>query len=179
MNGRLARSLVVVASCHHGNTEKVAAALASTLGAEVLRPRDVDPGRLGEYDLVGFGSGIDSDRHYAALLDLADRLPNVDQKKAFIFSTCGIPVSVAGADSITKYSAKSHSALREKLVSRGYSIVGEYSCAGFNTNSFLKLFGGVNKGRPNAEDLGRAEEFARACLPRALDPFPPRQQPGG
>jgi hypothetical protein len=29
------------------------------------------------------------------------------------------------------------------------------------TNSFLKLFGGLNKGRPNAEDLKHAEEFAQ------------------
>jgi hypothetical protein len=33
-------------------------------------------------------------------------------------------------------------------------------CPGFNTNSFLKFFGGINKGRPNANDLKRAEEFA-------------------
>jgi len=34
-------------------------------------------------------------------------------------------------------------------------------CPGFNTNSFLKFFGGINKGRPNASDLKRAEEFAK------------------
>jgi hypothetical protein len=28
-------------------------------------------------------------------------------------------------------------------------------------NSFLKLLGGLNKGRPNAEDLKHAEEFAQ------------------
>jgi hypothetical protein len=39
-------------------------------------------------------------------------------------------------------------------------IIDEFICAGFNTNSFLKLFGGINKGRPNVEDLRRAEEFA-------------------
>lgn len=50
--------------------------------------------------------------------------------------------------------------LKEKLLSKGYSVVGEFSCAGFNTNSFLKYIGGINKGRPNAEDLKRAEEFA-------------------
>jgi hypothetical protein len=32
---------------------------------------------------------------------------------------------------------------------------------GHNTNSFLKVFGGINKGRPNAEDLRHAEEFAQ------------------
>jgi hypothetical protein len=120
-----------------------------------------DPEEFREYDLVGFGSGIDSDKHDAALLDLADELPRMDHKKAFIFSTCGIPVSAAGEGSVKKYSAKSHSALREKLTSRGYTIIGEYSCPGFNTNSLLRLFGGLNKGRPSAGDLSRAEEFAR------------------
>jgi flavodoxin len=56
--------------------------------------------------------------------------------------------------------AKDHSKLREKLQSKGYLIVDEFACKGFNTNSFLKYIGGMNKGRPNAEDLKNAEEFA-------------------
>jgi flavodoxin len=39
-------------------------------------------------------------------------------------------------------------------------IVDEFGCAGLNTNGFLKFFGGMNKGRPNAEDLKQAEDFA-------------------
>jgi flavodoxin len=158
------KALVVVSSSHHGNTEKVARAMAGVLGAEVVAPRDVDPSSLRAYDLVGFGSGIESDRHYAPLLDLADRLPAGDAQRVFLFSTCGMPVSIAGEESIARYLARSHSPLREKLTSRGCEIVGEYSCAGFNTNSFLRWFGGLNKGRPNAGDLGRAEEFARSLL---------------
>jgi flavodoxin len=50
--------------------------------------------------------------------------------------------------------------LREKLESKGYAVVDEFSCKGFNTNGFLRYFGGMNKGRPNAEDLKHAEEFA-------------------
>jgi hypothetical protein len=57
---------------------------------------------------------------------------------------------------------QNHALLREKLVSRGYSVVVEFSCGGFNTNSFLKLFGGLNKGRPNAEDLRHAGDFAES-----------------
>jgi flavodoxin len=38
--------------------------------------------------------------------------------------------------------------------------VDEFICPGFNTNVFLKYFGGINKGRPNAEDFKRAENFA-------------------
>ena len=55
---------------------------------------------------------------------------------------------------------KDHSLLRQKLESKGYTIVGEFSCKGFNTNSFLKYFGGMNKDRPNSDDLKNAEEFA-------------------
>jgi hypothetical protein len=40
-------------------------------------------------------------------------------------------------------------------------IIDEFSCVGFNTNSFLKYIGGLNKGRPNAEDLKHAEEFTQ------------------
>ena len=61
----------------------------------------------------------------------------------------------------TRYVAENHSSLKEKLQSKGYMIVDEFSCAGFNTNNVLKLFGGINKGRPNAEDLKQAEEFAQ------------------
>jgi hypothetical protein len=50
--------------------------------------------------------------------------------------------------------------LREKLQSKGYVIIDEFSWAGFNTNSFLTFFGGLNMGRPDAEDLKYAKEFA-------------------
>jgi flavodoxin len=40
-------------------------------------------------------------------------------------------------------------------------IVDEFACKGYNTNSFLKYIGGMNKGRPNKEDLEHAEAFAR------------------
>jgi len=158
--------LLVVHSVHHGNTAKTAEVFARVLDARTKTPRQIDREELQDYDLVGFGSGIDSDRHYKELLDLADSLPPVADRKAFIFSTCGMPVTVGGKGAVEKYAVKSHSALREKLVSRGYTIIGEFSCAGFNTNSFLKLFGGLNKGRPNAENLGDAEEFARSLRKR-------------
>jgi flavodoxin len=153
---------LVVSSHHHGNTEKVAGVFARVFDAPMKTPRQTDREAPRDFDLVGFGSGIDSDRHYAELLDLADSLPRVAGRKAFIFSTCGLPVAIAGRKAVAAYARKSHAALREKLTSRGYAVVGEFNCAGHNTNSFLKAFGGLNKGRPNAEDLADAEEFARA-----------------
>lgn len=147
------KSLLIVFSYHHMNTEKVAKVIAEVLEAEIKTPQQTEPEDLLEYDLVGFGSGIDSDKHYRVLLEFADELLHVNNKKAFIFSTSAI----MGKDKVTK----DHSTLRTILESKGYEIVDEFACKGFNTNSFLKYLGGMNKGRPNAEDLMHAEEFAQ------------------
>jgi len=160
------RALLVVYSYHHKNTETIAKAFAPLLAAKIVTPQEVDSTEVAGYDLVGFGSGIDSGKHYAPLLDLADRLPQVANRKAFIFSTCGAPAFAVTREFILK----NHSALREKLEAKGYTIVGEFGCPGFNTNMFLRYFGGLNKGRPNAEDLKRAEDFARGLTQKMRGP---------
>ncbi|MCX5971255.1 MAG: flavodoxin family protein [Coprothermobacterota bacterium] len=151
------RSLLVVFSYHHKNTEKIANAIGKVLEAQIRTPQQIRHEELQEYDLVGFGSGIYDGKHHQLLLDLADQQPKVTNRKAFLFSTCGVP-----AFGMTKeLMAKNHSPLREKLLSKGYLIVDEFGCVGLNTNSFLTLLGGINKGRPNAEDLKHAGEFAQ------------------
>ena len=147
------KSLLVLFSYHHNNTEKVANVFAKVLDAQIKTPQQINSKELQEYNLIGFGSGIYSEKHHKLLLDLADTLPQVTNKKAFIFSTS----AMQGKAKV----AKDHSLLREKLQSKGYMIVDEFSCKGFNTNSFMKYFGGMNKGRPNAEDLKHAEDFAQ------------------
>jgi flavodoxin len=126
--------------------------MAKVLDAQVKSTQQTALEELSQYDLVGFGAGIDSGKHYKELLDFAEALPQVNDKKAFIFSTAGLTWE--------KKQAKDHSKLREKLESKGYRIVDEFQCKGFNTNVFLKYFGGMNKGRPNEEDLKHAEAFA-------------------
>jgi flavodoxin len=157
------KSLLVLFSYHHKNTEKIANVFAKVLDAQIRTPQQIEPEELQEYGLVGFGSGIYGGKHHESLLDLADKLPQVTNRRAFIFST----------SSNLEPLAKNHSALREKLQSKGYMIVDEFSCAGFNTNSFIKLFGGINRGRPNAQDLQRAEEFAQSLkrAPREAHSF--------
>lgn len=146
------KALLVLYSYHHQNTEQIAKVFAKVLNAEIKTPQQVNPEEIQEYDLLGFGSGIYSAKHDESLLKLADELPEINNKKAFLFSTAGI----TGESKKTK----DHRALREKLEAKGYSIVDEFQCKGFNTNSFLRFFGGMNKGRPNASDLINAEDFA-------------------
>lgn len=152
------KSLVIVYSYHHHNTEKIARAIANILDASVTTPQEVKPEEIRMYDLVGFGSGIYTAMHHESVLALAERLPPTPSGKAFIFSTAAII-----GESKT---AKDHVRLREILQSKGYTILDEFSCKGFNTNSFLKLFGGMNKGRPNEEDIRNAETFAEKLKER-------------
>jgi flavodoxin len=154
------KSLVVVYSYHHNNTEKIANAVAKVLGAEVKTPQQVKPEEIAEYDLVGFGSGIYAATFDTSVLDLADRLSPVNNKKAFLFSTYGAPAFIANREFIEK----NHRQIREKLMAKGYAVIGEFGCAGWNTNSFLKYFGGLNKGKPDAEDIRNAETFARDMM---------------
>jgi flavodoxin len=147
------RTLLVLVSYHHRNTDKIARVLADVLDAPIRSPKDIRSEDIQEYDLIGFGSGIYDGMHHKELLELAERLPDSEGKKAFLFSTSAI----INDDKV----AKDHSALRNILQRKGYKIIDEFACKGFNTNSFLKYFGGMNKGRPNQEDLELAEKFAK------------------
>jgi flavodoxin len=146
------KTLIILYSYHHNNTEKVAKVIAKVLDAEIKRPQDIKSEELQEYDAVGFGSGIYSAKHDESLLELVDALPEVNNKKTFLFSTAGITGK--------SKKVKDHRKLREKLESKGYLIIDEFQCKGFNTNSFLRFFGKMNKGRPNVKDLKYAEDFA-------------------
>lgn len=150
------KCLVIVFSYHHNNTAKIADRFSEVLKATIKTPDDVVLEDLQGFDLIGFGAGIDSGKHYKPLIDLVDRLPNVNQKSGFIFSTSAIQGN--------KKVKSDHSLLRQKLESKGYRILGEFSCKGYNTNSFLKYFGGMNRNRPNFNDLKKAEEFALDIL---------------
>ena len=115
-------------------------------------PQEINPNDITNYDLVGFGSGIYFGKLHKVLLDLADKLPQVTNKKAFIFSTSG------RKDNMAKF----HKQLKEKLQSKGFEIVSEFNCAAFDTYGVLKIMGGLNKGRPNEDDLKQAQVFAQS-----------------
>lgn len=151
-NGSL-KSLIIVHSYHHNNTARIAEEISKVIDAEVVSTTEEIKLPFEAYDLIGFGAGIDSGKHYQPILDFADKLPSLNNQKCFIFSTSAV-------QSIKKVK-KDHETLRKKLIDKGLMVIDEFSCKGFNTNSFLKFIGGMNKGRPNDEDLMNAREFAK------------------
>ena len=50
--------------------------------------------------------------------------------------------------------------LREKLQAKGYHILSEFNCPGYDTTIAAKLFGSQQEGRPNETDLAAAQTFA-------------------
>lgn len=119
------KTLIICISMHHGNTEKIAKEIAGVLDAKLSRPGEVDVSNLSEYDLIGFGSGIYFQRHHKALLNLVDKLPEAENKKAFIFSTSAVRKMRLFNDF--------DKPLKEKLLEKDFDIIGEFSCRGSNT----------------------------------------------
>ncbi|HEY5561997.1 MAG TPA: flavodoxin family protein [Clostridiaceae bacterium] len=146
------KTLIIYASIHHGNTEKVGKAMAECLSADLKKANEVNTNILNDYDLIGFGSGIYGGKFHNNILEMFNKLPNLPNKKAFIFSTSG--------QGKTEY----NNPIEQKLKEKGLKIVGSFGCKGFDTFGPLKLFGGIGKGRPNEEDLQKAKAFAENLI---------------
>lgn len=68
-----------------------------------------------------------------------------------MFSTSGLPFFLKAW----------HAPLKSLLGRKGFEVVGEFSCRGFDTWGPLWLTGGLNRNHPDEMDLERAREFAR------------------
>ncbi len=137
------KTLILYESYNRGNTKKVAGAIASALGAELKKPGEVDVEKLGDYDLIGFGSGIYGGKFHEGMMKLAGSLPHLE-KRAFLFST-----SLFGNKGMVR-----HAEMKAILGGKGLTVVGEFTCKGATQPFF-------NRGRPNASDLEDARRFAQ------------------
>ena len=153
--------LIVYTSIHHGNTKRIATAMAGALGATLKQPGETSVDDIAAANLVGFGSGIYFWRHHRDLLHLADELPAMPGKRAFLFSTSGIGPGWLW-----------HRSLRRRLRRKGFTIVDEYACRGHDTYGLLRFIGGIHKNRPNDGDIAQAQRFAVqlvGTVPRSKD----------
>ena len=142
------KTLIVFHSEHQGNTKKVSDAIGKAIGASALRSADAVLPDLEEYDLVGFGSGIYHGRFHDSLYRMIEDLPAQNGKKAFLFSTTGSK----------SYALRAHEAFKTLLKTKGFFVVGEFSCLGYDTAISSE---GINRGKPDASDLKNAVTFAR------------------
>lgn len=140
------KRLIIYSSIHHGNTQKIAEAMAEILGAELYKTNELKDISFERYDLIGFGSGIFHGKHHAKLYSIIENA-NIMGKDVFVFSTSGTG------------NEKNNRPLIELLKSCGAFIKGSFSCKGYDTYGIFKLIGGIAKGHPNNKDLERARNF--------------------
>jgi len=140
------KTAIVYVSTHHGNTKKLAEAIAAVYDVTLIdgtKEKEID---LTGYDCIGLASGIAFGSFYPRMLSLMkESLPY--GKKVFFLYTCGSKKKV-----YTKAAAKI-------AIVKGCSILGEYGCLGFDTFGPFRLIGGIAKGHPDADEIAKAVEF--------------------
>jgi flavodoxin len=145
-------ALVLCKSVHHGNTELVANRIATVLGAMVVDPEYAMLPSAGALGLIGIGSGIYFGRFHKSVRVWLKSLPaNAGEgHRVFVYSTSGLPF----------LSCIYHRPLRRGLEKKGFEVVAEFSCRGYDTWGLMYLIGGLNRKHPDEHDLLRAERFA-------------------
>ena len=155
------RVLIVCTSVHHGNTRKVADAMASATCGIVLEPGAAAHEAARDGALLGLGSGIFFGSHHDSLLAFAQSLPQKVSGAAFLFSTSG-----TGYELPRKLGLDYHRKLRAIIEGKGHEMVGEFACKGFDTYGPWGRLGGIARGHPDATDLERARLFAAGLMQR-------------
>ena len=147
------KTVICCYSRHHGNTRKVAEAMALEGGVDLIDVTTRQMVRLEEYDCVGFASGIYGFEFHRAVTAFARQyLP--EGKPVFFVCTYG---ALRGAG------AKELEGLARE---RGCPVLGTFGCKGYDTFGPFRLVGGIAKGHPDEQDLKNAREFFREMRDR-------------
>ena len=140
------KTVIVYASLHHGNTKKLAEAIAEKNDVTLFDVTSKDKIDLEEYDCIGIAAGIAYGKYYPQMIKFVeDKLP--EAKKVFFIHTAGSP-------------RENHNAAVKAIAEgRGCECLGTYFCKGFDTYGPFKLVGGIAKGHPDSDEIGGAIEF--------------------
>lgn len=140
------RAVIIYASIHHGNTEKLVKAIADKYDIVQIDATKQQQADLSEYDLIGFASGIDFGKFYDSVEQfLKANLPK--GKKVFFLYTCA------------KVNHRFTKRIKSLAHERNATILGEYGCRGYNTYGPWKMIGGMNKQHPTEYEIDNAVNF--------------------
>lgn len=150
------RIIIIYESYHHNNTEKIAYILAQRLQADLCKTDQVNPGKLLDYEVIGFGTGIYFCKPHQKIHSLLDRLPNFTKQKSFLFATSGIKNN--------KYIHNIVNKIIFKIEEKGLDVIDWLSVKGWDTFGPAAIIGGINRGHPNLTDFYHTELFANSVL---------------
>ena len=105
------RKVIVYASVHHGNTEKLVKSIAEECQVDLIDAVKQSDADLSSYDMIGFASGIYFSKFHQSILKFAEKnLP--DDKKVFLICTYG---GSANYKSIEQILDKKHASVDGKF----------------------------------------------------------------
>lgn len=140
------KTVIVYYSKHHGNTKKLVDAIAARHSVTLIDVTENPTANLGEFDRIGFASGIYYNSFARPLLAYAAaNLP--EEKDVFLLSTQGNP------------KGRFFKAIERIVIEKRCRSLGRYGCQGFDTFGPLRLVGGISKGHPTAEEIDGAVRF--------------------
>lgn len=137
---------IIYVSVHNKNTEKLV--LRATENLENIDIFDIGKSKtvdLSKYDILGIASGIYWSDFHKLIYEFL-KTNNIPEK-VFLTYTCGSGLRI--------YDKK----IRKVLESKNKEYIGTYVCKGKDTFSFLKIFGGLAKTRPNENDINNFKGF--------------------
>jgi flavodoxin/NAD-dependent dihydropyrimidine dehydrogenase PreA subunit len=150
---------IIIYFSQTGNTEKVAKAIQSGIAqmagqCDQKSIREANPVRLGDYDLIGFGSPVIG-QCPANVIDFVSRIRSVGGKHAFAFCTHGTG------------HRRFFPSLYPVLTGRGLTVIGSADWYG---NCYLLHMPQPypTAGHPDATDLEQAEAFGREMALRSM-----------
>lgn len=137
---------IIYVSIHHGNTKKLMDGIAEHCKVDLIKVSDAEKVDLLKYDVVGFASGIYKGAFHKSISEFVEKNPELPDK-IFTIHTSGIG---------NKKYAKGFVSLLEKY---NHTVIGSYSCKGYDTFGLWKRIGGIAKGHPTPDDINKGVEF--------------------
>ena len=142
----LMKKVIVYASVHHGNTEKVVKRIAEECHVDLINATKETNVDLSQYDMVGFASGIFLSNFHKSVLKFAENhLP--DNKKVFLICIYG--------------GSANYKSIEEVFAKKKATVIGKFGCKGYDTFGPFKLIGGIAKGHPDENELNKAVSFVK------------------
>lgn len=139
------KAVIIYASVHHKNTEKVIKYINEKLSVGTLNVRDASNLNLAEYDVIIIASGIYYNTVHKEILQWMEKA-ELNNKKVGILYTCGFRYKDY-ARNIGLYAT-----------GKGANYIGSCWCRGYDTYGLLAKIGGIARKHPNDRDLNKIKQ---------------------
>lgn len=142
--------IIAYASVHHGNTKKIVDSIAKDFDIDIVDVTQVNEKDLSNYDLIGFASGVYGFNLHQSIINFASKNLPAD-KNIFLITTSAMNKDFSQS-------------FMQAIQNKNATVIGKFSCHGYNTFGPFKLIGGTSKGHPDDNDIKNAIEFYKRLV---------------